>query len=536
MRYRMNGCTGLGESRTARAETSRATVFGTLGALVLSLSALPAAAQDGDPPPAETPVEEAVTEDPSEVVTAATDAEEAEPAKEVLPTIFVRAARLIQRPGVVLENAQVLIEDGIVVAVGTDLEPPEGAQVVEGKVVCAGFLDPWSAFGVASDLLEDASTSATTLTVDGLLSVSPALDHMRNEALRAGVTAVRVQGGKHAVIGGLGAFLALEPEAELHDSVLLGDASLAMAVALSDGRSPQTNVRRLDDGSFVVETSGPAAVDIFERIDHADRVAANVTGGKKYLEELRDYRQKLAEWEKQIAEKEVELDKNFKKAKKDREKEIEEAKEKGREPKEERYKEDKKPRAPRHDPDKAVLGRIAEGELPLVVEAHRSAEIRALLDSTKELTRMRWILAGGTEALVHAEELAKRGIPVLVWPALRGTGGLDEHEGGDLALAGRLAAKGVTVLLGSGGRDGSTTRDLPLLAALAVAHGLSGDKAFEAMTVGAARAFDLADQVGTVEFGKRADLLVLDGEPLDTTTRVQYVLTGGRVAVAPEEN
>lgn len=451
-------------------------------------------------------------------------------------SIFIRAERLIQRPGVVVENARILVEDGLVVAVGPDLEPPPGARVIEGRVVCAGFLDPWSALGVAQDLLEDGSTSASTRAVDGLLPVDPGLERLRREALRAGVTSVRLQGGKHAQIGGLGAVVALEPDRQLWEAVLLEDASLAMAVAVSDGRPPQANVRRLDDGSFVVETGGPPAVDVFERIDHADRVANHVATGKKYRDDLREFMKKLAEWEKQTAEKEAELDKEFKKAKRDRDKALEEAKEKGKEHTEKRYREDRKPRRPRVDEDRAVLGRIAEGELPLVIEAHRAAEIRALLDGTKDHPRLRWILAGGTEAHVHAEELARRRIPVLVWPALRGSGGLDEHEGHDLALAGRLAAKDVTVLLGSGGRSGATTRDLPLLAALAVAHGLPEEKAFEALTLGAARAFDLADRLGSVEFGKRADLLVLDGDPLDTTTRVRYVLTGGRVAVAPEEN
>lgn len=450
--------------------------------------------------------------------------------------IFIRAERLIQRPGVVLENAQILVEDGLVVAVGQDLEPPEGAQILAGKVVCAGFLDPWSALGIAPDLLEDGNTSATTRTVDGLQPIDPRLTHLRLEALRAGVTAVRLQGGKHAPVGGLGAVVGLDPEREPWEAVLLEDASLAMSVALSDGRPPQTSVRRLEDGSFQVETAGPPAVDVFERIDHADRIGSNVAAGKKYRDELREFQAKLAEWEKQITEKQAELDKEFKKAQRDREKAIEEAKEKGKEHEDKRYREDRKPRRPRVDDDREVLGRIADGELPLVVEAHRAAEIRALLDGTKDYGRLRWILAGGTEALVHAEELARRGIPVLVWPALRGRGGLDEHEGNDLALAGQLAAKGVTVLLGSGGRDASTTRDLPLLAALAVAHGLPEEQAFEALTMGAARAFDVADLIGSVEFGKRADLLLLDGEPLATTTRVQYVLTGGRVAVAPEEN
>ena len=44
----------------------------------------------------------------------------------------------------------------------------------------------------------------------------------------------------------------------------------------------------------------------------------------------------------------------------------------------------------------------------------------------------------------------------------------------------------------------------------------------------------VADKIGSVERGKEADLLVLDGPPLVSTSRVQYVVVGGRVAITPE--
>ena len=91
-------------------------------------------------------------------------------------------------------------------------------------------------------------------------------------------------------------------------------------------------------------------------------------------------------------------------------------------------------------------------------------------------------------------------------------------------------------MLGSGGRDADTTRDLPLLAQLAVGHGLEKEQALEALTIGAARAFDVADRVGSVELGKDADLLILDGMPLEPFTKIQYVFCGGRPAVTPEDN
>ena len=60
------------------------------------------------------------------------------------------------------------------------------------------------------------------------------------------------------------------------------------------------------------------------------------------------------------------------------------------------------------DARKAVLARVAEGELPLVVEVHRAGELRNLLHATEGFTRLRLILAGATEVGPMASELAER--------------------------------------------------------------------------------------------------------------------------------
>ncbi|MCZ6596080.1 MAG: amidohydrolase family protein, partial [Planctomycetota bacterium] len=205
--------------------------------------------------------------------------------------------------------------------------------------------------------------------------------------------------------------------------------------------------------------------------------------------------------------------------------------EKDKEFKEKKYKEDKKPRKPKFDEDKKVMARVAHGEVPLVVEIHRSEEIRSLLEKTEQFDRLRLILSGGTEALHHAEALAERKIPVIVWPAPMGSRRSDEYDGHDLSLASQLHEAGVTVLIGSGGTD--TSRDLRLLASLAVGHGLDPEAAFDAITLTVARAFDVGDRLGSLERGKDADVLVLDGDPLDTTARVQYVISNGQVVVEP---
>ena len=72
-----------------------------------------------------------------------------------------------------------------------------------------------------------------------------------------------------------------------------------------------------------------------------------------------------------------------------------------------------------------------------------------------------------------------------------------------------------------------------LVIPLTAGHGLDAEKALAAITTLPARAFDCAGRLGALRRGAEADLVVLDGEPLESTSRVQYVVSGGEVVLEP---
>src|SRR5207247_5375786 len=80
--------------------------------------------------------------------------------------------------------------------------------------------------------------------------------------------------------------------------------------------------------------------------------------------------------------------------------------------------------------------------------------------------------------------------------------------------------------------DGIAGRDLTSLAleaAFAVRGGCSEDTALAALTITPAKMLGLDKRLGSIEEGKDADLLILDGPPLDYRTYVQTALVGGKV-------
>src|SRR5690606_5399898 len=81
--------------------------------------------------------------------------------------------------------------------------------------------------------------------------------------------------------------------------------------------------------------------------------------------------------------------------------------------------------------------------------------------------------------------------------------------------------------------DASEVRNLPFEAAMAAAYGLPEEEALKAVTINPAAIFGVADRLGSIEPGKRANLVITAGHLLQPTTEVKYLFVGGR-PVPPE--
>jgi imidazolonepropionase-like amidohydrolase len=169
---------------------------------------------------------------------------------------------------------------------------------------------------------------------------------------------------------------------------------------------------------------------------------------------------------------------------------------------------------------------VIRGELPLLVFADRARDIRNAVEYCDK-QNLRMILAGGDEAYKVKDLLRSKSIPVVLRPVL--TSPVDEDDPYDRLLSqpAELAAAGVKLAFGS--FDNSFARRLGQNAANAVAYGLPYDEALRAVTVNPAQILGLGNQIGTLETGKIANVIITNGDPLEISTDVRYLFIKGQL-------
>jgi imidazolonepropionase-like amidohydrolase len=179
------------------------------------------------------------------------------------------------------------------------------------------------------------------------------------------------------------------------------------------------------------------------------------------------------------------------------------------------------------DEGKDVLLRALDRKLTMRISASRSTDIEAVLKVVEEFD-LDAVLEEANEAYLHAVALSQRKISVLLRPSfltrtIYSRDGSEERFG---AFAGLLKAGIRTGLLPAGEGDGE---GLLATAAFAVKYGASRGDALRAITLTPAEILGVSDRVGSLGAGKDADLLLLNGDPLDVKTRVERVIIGGSV-------
>ncbi len=172
---------------------------------------------------------------------------------------------------------------------------------------------------------------------------------------------------------------------------------------------------------------------------------------------------------------------------------------------------------------------VLEGEDPLLISAQELEQIESAV-SWAAARDLRTVIVGGRDADLCTDLLRRHDVSVIVTGTHKLPRSRDAAYDDPFTAPIRLEQAGVTWCLASGGGPFGTAheRNLPYNAATAVAYGLDHDAAIRSITLAPARIFGVDDQVGSLEKGKAATLIVTTGDPLEITTHVRHAFVDGR--------
>jgi imidazolonepropionase-like amidohydrolase len=168
---------------------------------------------------------------------------------------------------------------------------------------------------------------------------------------------------------------------------------------------------------------------------------------------------------------------------------------------------------------------VLEGKLPVAVTAGRERTIHDALDFA-EKQKIRIVLMQPRELGKLLPEIKAKNIPVILGPTLDLPLTEDDPYDSAFTLPSDLYKAGIKFAFGT--FENEFVRDLPYSAAVAVNFGLPYDEALKAITINPAEIWGVASEVGSIEPGKSADLMITTGDPLETPTQVKHLFIKGK--------
>ncbi len=386
-------------------------------------------------------------------------------------SFFLRGATIHTVSGADIPNGSILVRDGKIVGVGQKLAAPKDIRIVDAKGlhVYPGMIDSATQIG----LTEIGAVRETSDAVEignfnpelrAAVAVNPSSEHIPVARANGITTVISLPDG----------------------SMLAGQASL---MHLDGWTTEEMEVRRSAGMHLHMPAIGT----------RAPRLSDTLAGGSA----LTPYSEAKKNYDKQMQE----LNGFFESAR--------------------RYQKAKSAKAPdfRTDLKMEAMLPVLDRQEPLFITALKEREIRAAIQFAGN-QNIRMILAQAPEAWKVADELKNKGIPVVLGATLALPLNEDDPYDRPATTPAELFKAGVKFAFGSFSTQ--FTRNLPYQAATAVAYGLPYDEALKAVTLNAAQIWGVADQLGSIDEGKWADLMITDGDPLETQTQIKQLFIKGK--------
>jgi imidazolonepropionase-like amidohydrolase len=179
------------------------------------------------------------------------------------------------------------------------------------------------------------------------------------------------------------------------------------------------------------------------------------------------------------------------------------------------------------NPTRDILKRVVVANKTAYIWARNVDEIASAMAIVDEY-ELKAVLVAAEQGDEIADMIAERNLPVIYPPLL-----LSSRDK-DLKRAGRIAGNGVKLAFSSLAPK-TDLCDLRTSAVLAAKYGLDKETALKCLTINAAEILGVADRLGSISEGKDADLVILNGEPLQLTSGIEMVMINGNIVYQRQE-
>jgi imidazolonepropionase-like amidohydrolase len=386
--------------------------------------------------------------------------------------VAIRNASIMTAAGPTIRGGTILMRDGKVTAVGSNVTIPPDATIVDGtgKYVTPGIIDTHSHLGVYAAPGNDATSDGNEMTglstphVWAEHSVWPQ-DPQFPRALSAGVTTIQILPGSANLIGGRSVVLKVVPSRTVQ-GMKFPEARYGLKMACGE------NPKRV----YAPRGSGTATR------------MGNVAGYRSQWIQAEQYRRR---WDKWL--------------------------------------QDRKGDPPSRDLGMETLAEVLRGNILVHNHCYRADEMVQMIDIAKEFGYSIRSFHHGVEAYKIADILAQNGISASIWSdwggfkmeAMDGVrGNLPMvHAAGARAIVHSDDANGMQRLNQDAAKGMATGREIGIT--------VTEDEAIKWITLNPAWAIGIEDRVGSLEVGKNADVVLWSGNPFSVYSRAEKVWVDG---------
>jgi imidazolonepropionase-like amidohydrolase len=393
--------------------------------------------------------------------------------------VVLKGGKLLTVSHGVIENGVLFMQGGKITAVsaGGSAKIPRDARVIDvtGMTVYPGLIDSETHLGLTEISAED-------MTNDLIESSDEIMPHMHVYDAFHGeselIPVARFNGITNAIVA---------PDSG--DTLPGQDAFIQL-----DGRSSREMLLMKDIALPLNFTGEQRRNETWEKRKFPSTRMGLAAQLRQAFLDAQDYKQKLADYEKKKSE--ATCDDKDKKA----------------------------PTPPKRDLKLEALLPYVDGKRPIVLAAQEGSDLETAVALAREFN-LKFVLNHISHSQKILDYVVSLKAPVIVGPIYEDPKPEERYDA-VYRLPAMLQQRGVKIVFAS--YDAHNVRNLPYAAGYATAFGLPRDEALKAITLNAAEVWGVADQLGSLDAGKTANVVVASGDPLDVKTDVKQVFIAGR--------